>query len=62
MEFLDDDPEDGFDVTDPPEMRLLNIARRVSFVISLMNSPDLERRLRSVKDDLEKIRMEIIDG
>lgn len=62
MTFLDDDPEDGFDATDLPVVRLFNIQRRVSFVLDKLDSPDLERRLRSVLEDIDRIRLELNDG
>jgi len=60
--FNDDDPEDGFDASDHPVMRLLNLHHRMNFILSVLNAPELERRLRSVRDDLERIRLELIDG
>lgn len=62
MSFLDDDPEDGFDASDPLHERLRNIGLRLMFVLSAINSPELERRLRSVAEDLERIRLELQDG
>lgn len=61
-EFLDDDPEDGFDASDPVEERLRNIIRRVAVVLDALPNTELERRLRSVIADLDKIRLEILDG
>lgn len=62
MSFLDDDPEDGFDVTDPPHERVRNIIRRLAYVITLIDDPDVERRIRGVNVDLDRVRQEIIDG
>ena len=60
--FDDDDPEDGFDATDPVEDRIRNIIVRLSYVLNALNDPELERRIRSVTTDLDKVRLEILDG
>lgn len=60
--FLDDDPEDGFDASDPVEERLRNIIVRLAYVLNALDNPELERRIRSINGDLDRVRLELIDG
>jgi hypothetical protein len=67
------DPEDAYDVSDPPKQRLLNFARRVNYLIDHVSGHawdndhvDVVRerisdRLERLRDDLDKLRSQLDD-
>jgi hypothetical protein len=55
-----DDPEDAYDVSDPPKQRLLNFARRINWLID-RTSGDIEARLERLRDDVDKLRSQLDD-
>ena len=62
-----DDPEDAFDATDPPKVRLLNFARRLNWVIDHLDDLDEPRvqdemqRLERLRDDIDKLRSQLTE-
>ena len=54
-----DDPEDAYDATDPPRVRLVNIVRRVVYVAGrlevLYPNPELIARLDRIGADVARL-------
>jgi len=54
------DPEDAFDASDPPKVRLLNFARRLNWLID-RTSGDIGDRLERLRDDIDKLRSQLAE-
>ena len=54
------DPEDAFDASDPPKVRLLNFARRLNWLIDRTEG-DIAARLERLRDDIDKLRSQLAE-
>jgi len=67
------DPEDAYDASDPPKVRLLNFARRLNWLIDHVSGHawdneqvDVVRyrindRLERLRDDIDKLRSQLAE-
>jgi hypothetical protein len=57
------DPEDAYDATDPPKVRLLNFIRRLRWLDDHveLDLTTFSARLQRLVDDLETLRGELVE-
>jgi hypothetical protein len=53
------DPEDAYDASDPPGVRLRNFIRRLIWIDEHLDAPLLSARIERLLDDIEVLRHEL---